>query len=90
MMKVNIAKNTVISLNFLVWKFCGKFPANHPKLCGNWAFLKSFHTRKLGEIAVFYAVKYLLTKALKSHRKQNFQRKLNKVQSTERNGMIMK
>ena len=26
------------------------------KLCGNCAFLKNFHTRKLGEIKVFFAV----------------------------------
>ena len=40
-----IAKNTVISPNFLVWKFYGKaqFPQN-------------FHTRKSGEIVVFFAV----------------------------------
>ena len=39
------AKNTTISPNFLVWKFCGKaqFPQN-------------FHTWKLGEISVFFAV----------------------------------
>ena len=29
---------------------------NHPKLCGNCAFQPNFHTRKLGEILVFYAV----------------------------------
>ena len=50
----------VISPNFLVWKFCGKtqFPlsANRPKLCGNCAFPQNFHTMKLGEITVFYAV----------------------------------
>ena len=30
-----IAKNTIISPNFLVWKFCGmaQFPHNMPKLC---------------------------------------------------------
>ena len=35
------AKNTVISLNFMVWKF---------------AFPQNFHTMKLGEITVFFAV----------------------------------
>ena len=53
-------KNTVISPNFLVWKYCGKvqFPHSfgHPKLCGNCAFPQNFHTRKLGEITVFFAV----------------------------------
>ena len=28
----------------------------HSKLCGNFAFPENFHTRKLGEITVFYAV----------------------------------
>ena len=38
-----------------------KTPQNHrPKLCGNCAFPKNFHTRKLGEITVFYAVKISL------------------------------
>ena len=45
------AKNTVISPNFLVWKFCGI------KFCGNCSFLQNFHTRKLGEITVFFAVR---------------------------------
>ena len=45
-------KNTVISPNFLVWKFCGKaqfphsFMANHPKLYGNCTFPQNFYTRK--------------------------------------------
>ena len=30
--------------------------ANRPKLCGNCAFPQKFHTKKLGEITVFYAV----------------------------------
>ena len=30
--------------------------AVHPKLCGNYAFPQNFHTRKLGEILVFYTV----------------------------------
>ena len=28
----------------------------HPRLCGNCSFPQNFHTRKLGEITVFYAV----------------------------------
>ena len=35
----------VIPPNFLMWK-----------LCGNCAFSQNFHTRKLGEISVFYAM----------------------------------
>ena len=56
-------ENTVASLNFLVWKFYEKtqfvsllFRAIRLKLCGNYAFPRNFHTRKLGEILVFYAV----------------------------------
>ena len=29
-----------------------------PKLCGNCAFLQNFHTRKLGEITIFFAVSW--------------------------------
>ena len=47
------AKNTVISPDCLVWKFCGKAQR---KLCGNCAFPQNFHTRKSGEIMVFFAV----------------------------------
>ena len=43
---IDTAKNTVISPNFLVWKFCGK----------DFAFPQNFHTKKLGEITVFFAV----------------------------------
>ena len=39
------AKNTIISPDFLVWKFCG-----------NCAFPQNFRTRKSGEITVFFAV----------------------------------
>ena len=41
-------------------------PTHRPKLCGNCAFLQNFHTRKLGEITVFFtvtpAVEFLFTK----------------------------
>ena len=36
--------------------FSAQFRAIRPKLCGNCAFPQNFHTRKLGEISVFYAV----------------------------------
>ena len=54
----NTAENTVISSNFLVWKFYGKaqFLAIRSKLWGNCVFPQNFHTRKLGEITVLYAV----------------------------------
>ena len=45
---------------------------NHPKLCGNCAFQPNFHTRKLGEILVFYAV------VLHSPKK-NFNKSLTKI-----------
>ena len=55
------AKNTVISPDFLVCKFCGK--AQFPHIFGGFAsktirkfvFPKNFHTRKSGEITVFFA-----------------------------------
>ena len=31
----------------------------HPKLRGNYALSQNFHTKKLGEISVFYAVTFL-------------------------------
>ena len=34
------------------------FEANRPKLCGNCTFPQNFHTKKLGEITVFFAVNY--------------------------------
>ena len=43
-----------------MWKFCGnaQFPrVNRARLCGNWAFPQNFHTRKLGEVMVFYTMK---------------------------------
>ena len=47
--------------NFLVWKFCrAQFERHSFSICGNCAFPQNFHTRKLGEIRIFYAV--LLTK----------------------------
>ena len=55
------AKNTEISPNFLVWKFCGKaqFPHSFGRIARNYAetaFPQNFDTRKLGEITVFFAV----------------------------------
>ena len=55
------AQNTVISPNFMVWKFFGKaqFPHSFGRIarnCENCAFPQNFYTRKLGEITVFYAV----------------------------------
>ena len=51
---VNItAKSTVISPDFLVWKFCGK--ARFPHSFGRFA-RKNFHTKKSGGITIFFAV----------------------------------
>ena len=43
----------------ILWKgtVYAKFRANHPKLSRNCAFPQNFHTRKLGEITVFFAVR---------------------------------
>ena len=54
----NTGKYTVISPDFLVWKFCGK--AQFPHSFGRWGnctFPQNFHARKSGEITVFFAVK---------------------------------
>ena len=55
------AKNTLISPNFLVRKFCGKaqFPHSFGRFARNYAeteFPQNFHSWKSGEIAVFFAV----------------------------------
>ena len=60
------AKNTVISPNFLVWKFYGKAKFRIvlpylPKLGGNCAFSQNFHTTKLGKITVFFTVTGVFT-----------------------------
>ena len=49
----------------MVWKFCGKaqFPHSFGRMARNYAetaFLQNFHTMKLGEITVFYAVVILM------------------------------
>ena len=54
-------KNTVISSDFLVWKFCGKsqFPHGFGRIARNYAetvFPQNFHTRKSGEVTVFFPV----------------------------------
>ena len=54
-----------------IWKFhliswCGSFAEkNRPKLCGNCAFPINRHTRKLSEIALFYAVICFINISLK-------------------------
>ena len=68
-------KNTVILLNFLVWTFSGKTDfENRPKLCGNCAFPQNVHTRKLGEITVFFAVLHTVrvTRNVTKLRKEKF------------------
>ena len=54
-MGTSAGKNTALSPDFLVWKFYGKAQCR-PKLCGNCAFPQIFHTRKPGEITVFFVV----------------------------------
>ena len=44
----------------MVWKFCGKAPHSFARFTRNFAetaIPQNFHTRKLDEITVFYAVK---------------------------------
>ena len=57
-----ISKIHLISwcVKFHLISWCVKFQliswcANHPKLCGNYAFPQSFHTKKLNEITVINA-----------------------------------
>ena len=59
---ISTAKKNVILPNFLVWKFCGKvqFPHIFRQIAQNYAnyctFPQNFHTKKLGENMVFFAV----------------------------------
>ena len=58
--KTYTAQNFVFSPNFLVWKFSEntvfpEFRPNRTKLCRN-LFRHNFHTRKLCEIRVLYAL----------------------------------
>ena len=46
----NNSTNLLMSLN-------NSYRANFPKLCGNCAIPQHFHTRKLGEITVFFPVR---------------------------------
>ena len=53
--------NTEILATFLMLKFCvntvsAKFQTIHPKFCGSCNFPQNLHTRRLGEITVFYVV----------------------------------
>ena len=51
----SIGKNTVISPDFLVWKFFEKAQFPHSFGRGNCAFPQNFQTRKSGETTVFFA-----------------------------------
>ena len=58
----NTARNTVISPNFLLWKFCEKaqFPHSFGRFAQNYTETVAFHKisarGNLGEITVFFAV----------------------------------
>ena len=57
---IALRKNTAISPDFLVWKFCGKaqFPHSFGRFALNYeetAFPQNFYTRKSGEIMVSFA-----------------------------------
>ena len=56
-LRIPIAKNAAISANFLVWDFCEK--AQFPN-CFPTAFPQNFHSKKLGEITVFFVVTELV------------------------------
>ena len=55
-LELGIDKRTVVD-----WNNCTQFLANRTKLYGNCDFPQNFHTRKLGEISVFYAAFVLFT-----------------------------
>ena len=58
-----------------------------PKLCGNCAFPQIFHTRKLGEITVFYAVNVsILYSEHTLHKKWNFPLRISPVNVTKSPG----
>ena len=52
----NSDKNWYLFFDFSI---CIHFHSERPKICGNWVFPENFHTRKLGEITVFYAVLHI-------------------------------
>ena len=54
--ETDTAKNTVISPNFLVWKYCGKVQSPHSFGRIACAFSQNLHIRKLGEVTVYFAV----------------------------------
>ena len=56
---------------------CKETIAIHPKLCGNCTFPQNSHTRKLGEIRVFYVVIRTISSKLKSLNAYNFFRVTN-------------
>ena len=60
-------KNTKISTNFLVWKFCGNAQFSQSFwFGGNYAFQQNFHTRKFVKFSKFYAVLDVMTHFRKS------------------------
>ena len=58
MLKPVSAKNTVISRNFLVWKFCGKaqFPHSFKRLARNYVETVPFHKISHQEITWNYSI----------------------------------
>ena len=54
-----------------------EFQAILPKLCGNCVFHQNFHTRKLGEITVFYAVTGTASRLIKRFKNWDFKKLKN-------------
>ena len=57
--QLKIPQFYLISWCEILWKdiVSAQFRANCPKLCGNCAFSQSYHTKRLGEITVLFAIK---------------------------------
>ena len=56
---ISIFKNTAQKMKFSMKDFFSKYNQSRGFLCGNCAFPQNFHTGKLVEITVFYAVNFL-------------------------------
>ena len=57
-LKINFIQTKIIQFSESTFKIKVTL-AIRPILCGNCAFPQNFHTRKLGEITVFYTVTFL-------------------------------
>ena len=64
-----VSLRKIPQFHLILW--CGEF-AIRPKLCGNSAFPQNFHTRKVGEITVFFVVRPGMTLEVRTRRTSGF------------------